>query len=223
LRTAVLVFALAILLVVPYSAASDEGTQLFGTVGPGFTIVLVDGAGKRVTHLDPGTYTVRVDDLSAGHNFHLYGPGVDEATDILGVGETSWTLVFHPGAYVFQCDIHVGEMSGGFDVGNIPATTTTRTTTTVPPPRPAPVGRLVASVADGRISLSARAARRGSYRLLVRDASHTDNFHLSGPGVNRRTSIRGTGTVTWNVRLVRGSYAFGSDSRSRPAGLLVVR
>jgi hypothetical protein len=37
------------------------------------------------------------------------------------------------------------------------------------------------------------------------------NFHLVGPGVNRRTGAAFTGTVTWTVRLARGTYRFGSD------------
>jgi len=222
MRVGVVVSALAFVLSVPPSASPDENAQLFGKVGPGFTIELMDAAGKRVTNLAPGSYTFHIDDMSAGHNFHLYGPGVDEATDVVGTGETSWTLQLQPGPYVYQCDIHVGEMSGGFDVGSMPpaATTSTTTTTITPPP---PVGKLLASVAGGRLSLSAHTVRGGQYRMTVRDRSRTDNFHFSGPGINRRTSILGTGTVTWSIRLTPGSYTFGSDARTHRAGRLVVR
>jgi hypothetical protein len=45
----------------------------------------------------------------------------------------------------------------------------------------------------------------------VRDASRRDDFHLRGPGVNKRTSVRGRGTWTWTVTLASGRYAYGSD------------
>ena len=51
--------------------AGAEGTPLRGTVGPGFTISLRDAAGAAVSHLDPGTYSLTVDDKSEEHNFHL--------------------------------------------------------------------------------------------------------------------------------------------------------
>ena len=83
----------------------------------------VDASGARVTHLDPGNYTVQVDDLSPGHNFHVFGPGVDLATDVLGTGSATWNVTFTDGSYAFVCDPHVGEMSGGFTVGNAATTT----------------------------------------------------------------------------------------------------
>ena len=52
----------------------------------------------------------------------------------------------------------------------------------------------------------------GAYKVRVRDRSRRDNFHLSGPGVNRRTSIALTGQPTWTVRFVRGVYRFRSDA-----------
>jgi hypothetical protein len=53
----------------------------------------------------------------------------------------------------------------------------------------------------------------GPYRLTITDRSRTRNFHLVGPGVNRRTGKAFMGTVTWNVRLVRGTYRYGNDPR----------
>src|SRR5207302_3313893 len=35
---------------------------LHGVVGPGYSISLTDESGQRVTHLDPGTYTIDVQD-----------------------------------------------------------------------------------------------------------------------------------------------------------------
>jgi plastocyanin len=51
----------------------------------------------------------------------------------------------------------------------------------------------------------------GSYVVVVRDAASDHDFHLHGPGVDKRTSVRGTGTVTWRVRLKSGKYTFVCD------------
>jgi hypothetical protein len=51
----------------------------------------------------------------------------------------------------------------------------------------------------------------GEYTLTVTDASAVANFHLVGPGVNRRTSRSFTGTVTWPIALHPGTYRYGSD------------
>ena len=41
----------------------------------------------------------------------------------------------------------------------------------------------------------------------------TRNFHLVGPGVNRKTGKTFTGNVTWRFELAAGTYKFGSDPR----------
>jgi hypothetical protein len=51
----------------------------------------------------------------------------------------------------------------------------------------------------------------GNYTLTVTDSSATANLHLVGPGVNRRTSRRFTGTTTWPLALRPGTYRYGSD------------
>lgn len=56
--------------------------------------------------------------------------------------------------------------------------------------------------------------------MRVTDRSRTRNFHLIGPAVNRRTGMAFAGTVTWTLRLARGTYRFGSDPRL--TGRLVV-
>ena len=53
----------------------------------------------------------------------------------------------------------------------------------------------------------------GAYEIEVRDRSDMHNFHLSGPGVNRSTSIDFVGTVTWNVTLADESrYEYVCDA-----------
>jgi plastocyanin len=51
----------------------------------------------------------------------------------------------------------------------------------------------------------------GRVAITVRDLSSGHNFHLVGPGVNRKTSVAQLGTVTWNLTLRRGTYRFVCD------------
>ena len=95
---------------------ASTGTTLDGTVGPGFDISLKDSSGNDVTTLTPGTYTINVDDKADIHNFHLSGPGVDEATDVSGTGTTTWTVTLQAGTYTFQCDPHSTSLHGSFEV-----------------------------------------------------------------------------------------------------------
>jgi plastocyanin len=53
--------------------------------------------------------------------------------------------------------------------------------------------------------------KAGTYTLVVRDRSEFHNFHLTGPGVNRKTLVDGTGTRTWTVRLKKGRYTYVCD------------
>jgi len=52
----------------------------------------------------------------------------------------------------------------------------------------------------------------GTYTIEVRDESIMHNFHLSGPGVDQRTEVETTGTVTWTVTLQdKARYTFVCD------------
>jgi plastocyanin len=53
----------------------------------------------------------------------------------------------------------------------------------------------------------------GTYTIEVRDQSVMHNFHLSGPGgVDQRTDVETTGTVTWTVTLQdKARYTFVCD------------
>jgi len=56
-----------------------------------------------------------------------------------------------------------------------------------------------------------KALTAGTYTLVVRDKSSAHNFHLIGPGVNKKTGVPFTGTQTWTVTLKRGTYTFQCD------------
>ncbi|HWQ22585.1 MAG TPA: plastocyanin/azurin family copper-binding protein [Gaiellaceae bacterium] len=48
----------------------------------------------------------------------------------------------------------------------------------------------------------------GTYEIRVDDRSDVHNFRLTGPGVDERTDVEGTGTVTWTVTLREGTYRY---------------
>jgi hypothetical protein len=83
--------------------------------------------------------------------------------------------------------------------------------------------RLNGSV-SARVTLSTPAGRgvttirRGTYWLVVADLSRSANFHLTGPGVDRRTSVNFRGTVKWRVRFVSGTYRYRSDEGAGGGG-----
>jgi plastocyanin len=225
--TRVVFAAAAAAVVAVLGAAGGAGAQsrtLTGVVGPGFTIRLTDSSGAAVKQLDPGTYTIQVQDESDQHNFHLTGPGVDQATDVETTGTVTWTVTFNDGSYHFQCDPHQTTMFGNFTVGNAP-----------PPPAPKPPAakpaQLTASVGPGkrialtRLGAKLRVASLSAGRVVIRvsDRSATDNFHLIGPGVNRATTRVGKTTATWRLTLKRGLYAYRSDATPSLKGSVRVR
>ena len=53
--------------------------------------------------------------------------------------------------------------------------------------------------------------RHGTYKIRISDRSNIHNFHLTGPGVNKKTSVPATGSTTWTVRLRRGTYRYVCD------------
>lgn len=210
-----LVGVLAALTVIVPGATSAQTNTLTAIVGPGFNITLTDAAGARVTHLDPGTYTIAVSDKSDTHNFHLNGPGVDQATDPEFVGDVTWTVTLVDGTYHFQCDVHASQMFGSFTVGVVQA----------PPPKPKPKPKavtLTASAASG-VSLHTSSGggvtklKAGKAKIVVHDTSKTQNFHLAGPGVDKKTGIAFKGTATWNVTLKAGKYRYWSDAAPKKA------
>jgi plastocyanin len=52
---------------------------------------------------------------------------------------------------------------------------------------------------------------KGTYVFRVSDKSNIHNFHLKGPGINKTTSVTGTGTTTWTVKLAAGKYTYVCD------------
>jgi plastocyanin len=53
--------------------------------------------------------------------------------------------------------------------------------------------------------------KAGTYKIVVDDKSSIHDFHLTGPGVNKATTVGGTGAKTWTVTLKKGTYTFVCD------------
>jgi hypothetical protein len=192
--------------------AGAEGTALQGSVGPGFTISLVDGSGAAVKQLDPGTFSLTVDDMADEHSFHLQGPGgVDVKTEIETVGRKTFALTLVDGKYTFFCDPHPTRMTGTFTVGTTPVGSP-------PPPAAAPI-RLVLTLTSRAVGLTTPAGKpvkalpAGPVVITVRDRSATRGIRLRGAGVNRTTGVPFVGTLTWKVRLSSGTLVYTSDAR----------
>jgi hypothetical protein len=206
-----LITALAIAAVsIPAAAtgsSSAPNVTLTGVVGPGFTISLRNLDGSAVRHLDPGTYDISVTDNAIEHNFHLTGPGVERATDVEGTGAVAWTVTFSDGTYRFQCDPHAASMRGSFTVGNVP-------------PPPPPPGKLSGKVTARTITLTNGGSRvtsliENTFRVTVSDTSKKQNFHLTGPGVNKKTGVAARTKATWTVKFRPGKYTYRSDKNRR--------
>ena len=215
-RTRVALIAAAALTAMVSPATALAQTKLIATVGSNdaHVITLVHENGAPVNDIPAGTYTIEVRDRSRIHNFHLFGPGVDRETTIAGIGTETWTVTLRNEArYTYLCDAHPVDMRDTFTTGGGPPPQP-------PPPPPLPrVGStLYATVGPGfTISFRTRRGSRisrlraGRYRIVVRDRSSSHNFHLTGRAVNKRTSVAFRGTVTWTVRLRRGTYRFVCD------------
>jgi plastocyanin len=95
----------------------STSAELDGEVGPGFEIE-VKQHGEDAESVKAGTYTLKVEDKSDIHNFHLIGPGVDqEVTSVPFEGEKTVTVTLEPGTYTYQCDPHASQgMKGTFEV-----------------------------------------------------------------------------------------------------------
>jgi plastocyanin len=84
-------------------------------------------------------------------------------------------------------------------------------------PAQAAVPKLTGTVGPGfTISLkksgtTLKTTKAGKVSLVVADRSTIHNFHLTGPGVNVRTSVVGQGTKTFALTLKPGTYRYVCD------------
>ena len=53
--------------------------------------------------------------------------------------------------------------------------------------------------------------KAGTYSIKVEDKASIHNFHVMGPGLNRKTSVSFTGETTWTIKLKPGKYTYQCD------------
>src|SRR5687767_9718436 len=117
--TASVVAGVCLCLLAALAPASSQAAapKLVASVGPGFTISLKTAAGKKVTVLKPGTYSISVRDKSPAHDFRLRGPGINKVLSaVSAVGTKTVTLRLRAGRYQFTCQPHASAMHGAFSV-----------------------------------------------------------------------------------------------------------
>jgi plastocyanin len=53
--------------------------------------------------------------------------------------------------------------------------------------------------------------KAGTYKIKIEDKASIHNFHLIGPGVNKKTGVSFTGETTWTIKLKKGKYTYQCD------------
>ena len=61
------------------------------------------------------------------------------------------------------------------------------------------------------ITMASKPKSAGKIKLVIADKSNIHNFHLTGPGVNVKTSVGAVGSKTFLVTLKKGTYKFVCD------------
>jgi plastocyanin len=56
--------------------------------------------------------------------------------------------------------------------------------------------------------------KAGTYIFKISDKSAIHNFHLTGPGVNKKTAVGTQGSSTWKLTLKKGTYRYVCDPHS---------
>ena len=189
--------------------------------------------------IPPGTYTIRVVDDALEHNFHISGPGVDQATTTGGTSTPTWTVTFQPGAeYRFQCDTHLDFMFGVFDTtgaGSSSSSTSSGSSTTsggsssssssssstsskgstgVTALRGTLAGTLSAA-GKATLAFAGKPVARlkaGRYKVSVVDKAASQGFVLRKSGASPITvsSVPFVGTHSVTVVLSTGSWTFST-------------
>ena len=61
------------------------------------------------------------------------------------------------------------------------------------------------------ITMNKKTVKAGTYLITIHDLASIHDFHLTGAGVDKKTSVPGTGTTKWTVKLKKGTYHFVCD------------
>lgn len=53
--------------------------------------------------------------------------------------------------------------------------------------------------------------KAGTYKIKIEDKATIHNFHLKGPGLNKKTGVAFKGDTTWTIKLKPGRYTYQCD------------
>ena len=73
------------------------------------------------------------------------------------------------------------------------------------------------------IKMVTKPTKAGPIKLVIADKSNVHNFHLTGPGVNVKTTVKFVGTKTFSITLKKGTYKFICDPHPFMKGSFTVR
>jgi len=73
------------------------------------------------------------------------------------------------------------------------------------------------------IKMVSKPTKAGKVKLVIDDKSDIHNFHLTGPGVNVKTSVPAVGSKTFVVTLKKGTYRFVCDPHTFMKGSFTVK
>src|SRR2546428_6456667 len=61
------------------------------------------------------------------------------------------------------------------------------------------------------ITMNKKTVKAGTYVITIHDLASIHDFHLTGPGVDKKTSVTDTDTTKWIVKLKKGTHHFQCD------------
>ena len=73
------------------------------------------------------------------------------------------------------------------------------------------------------IKMTTKPTKAGKIKLVIADKSNVHNFHLTGPGVNVKTSVASVGTKTFLITLKKGTYKFICDPHPFMKGSFTIK
>ena len=65
-----------------------------------------------------------------------------------------------------------------------------------------------------KVGVKVTKLKAGTYIFKISDKSNIHDFHLTGPGVNKKTSVTAVSTTTWKLTLKKGTYKYVCDPHS---------
>jgi plastocyanin len=173
--------------------------------------------GGAVTHLDPGPYSIAVQDGSAVNNLRLIGPGAEEHTQVFPQADYTWTVTLADGTYSFYSERHPN-LHGTFTVGNASRSTQKFLRAITGPD-------FSITIVDDNWQPLTKPLNFGAYTVDVIDTGGDHDFHLKGPGVDKVTGpgLEFVGTQTWTVNLRGGFFRFFCDPHDIMVGDFTVK